>query len=111
VRQAWAYLASDVGLGQPADIRHFVVRGLRRASDPTAVEIWCDAPLATARRRYEARHPRHPIHGQLLTDDDWERWRWTARPLQIGPTLHVDTTQPVDARAIIAWIESSATLS
>ena len=107
----WALLA-DAPAGAvlescwPADVRDFVVQGLSRADNPTAVEIWCDVPLETARRRFEARHPRHPIHGDLLTDDEWEHWRCTARPLQVGPALRVDTTQPVDAQAIIAWIQA-----
>ncbi|HTX29520.1 MAG TPA: AAA family ATPase [Streptosporangiaceae bacterium] len=88
-----------------ADVRHFVVRGLSRANQPRAVEIWCDVPLEVARRRYEARHPRHPIHGDLLTDDEWERCRRSARPLQVGATLHVDTTVPADTQGIIAWIQ------
>jgi len=91
----------------PADVRHFVVRGLSRAGDPAAVEIWCDVSLETARRRYEARHPRHLIHGDLLTDAEWDRCRSTARPLQVGPVLPVDTTRPVDTQAIIAWIQAS----
>ncbi|MER7844338.1 hypothetical protein ABTZ03_10385 [Kitasatospora sp. NPDC096077] len=107
----WALLA-DAPAGAvlescwPTDFRGFVVRGLRRANDPAAVEIWCDVPLATARHRFEARHPRHPIHGDLLTDDAWERWRRTARPLRLGPTLHVDTTHSVDVQAVVAWIRS-----
>jgi glucokinase len=72
------------------------------------VEILCETPLETARRRYEARHPRHPIHGELLTDAEWERWQATAQPLQIGPTLRIDTTGPVDTNAIIAWINQRA---
>lgn len=107
----WALLADAPGGAVlestwPTDVRHFVVAGLRRADNPAQVEAWCDVPLETARRRYEARHPRHPIHGDLLTDDEWERWRRTARPLNIGPTLRVDTTKPVDAPAIIAWIRA-----
>jgi predicted kinase len=87
----------------PEDVRHFVAQGLQRAHS-RPVEIWCDAPLEIARRRFEARHPRHPIHGELLTDAEWERWRLTAQPLHIGPTLRIDTTGPVDTHAIIAWI-------
>ena len=108
----WALLA-DAPAGAvlescwPTDFRHFVVQGLIRANNPTAVEIWCDVPLQTARRRFEARHPRHPIHGDLPTDDEWERWRYTARPLAIGPTLRVDTTKPIDTQAISAWIEGA----
>lgn len=105
----WALLA-DAPAGAvlescwPTDVRHFVAAGLTRANNPATVEIWCDVPLPVARQRFEARHPRHPIHGDLLTDDEWERWRLTARPLEIGPTLRVDTTMPTDARAIVAWV-------
>ena len=107
----WALLA-DAPAGAvlescwPTDVREFVVLGLGRANHPAAVEIWCDVPLETARRRYEARHPRHPIHGDLLTDAEWEHRRGTARPLQVGPTLQVDTTRPVDVQAIVAWIHA-----
>ncbi|MGD0245019.1 MAG: AAA family ATPase [Streptosporangiaceae bacterium] len=90
----------------PAGVRHFVEQGLSRAGDPAMAEIWCDVPLETARRRFEARHPRHPIHGELLTDDEWERWRRTAQPLEIGPVLRVDTTGPADGPAITAWIRA-----
>jgi hypothetical protein len=71
----WALLA-DAPAGAvlescwSADVRDFVVQGLSRAGNPMAVEIWCEVPLETARRRYEARHPRHLIHGDLLTDDE-----------------------------------------
>ncbi|MHA6764159.1 P-loop nucleotide/nucleoside kinase family protein [Streptacidiphilus sp. PAMC 29251] len=89
----------------PTDVRDLVVQGLQRADNPAAVEIWCDVPWGTAQRRCEARHPRHPIHGDLPTDDEWERWRRTARPLRIGPTLHIDTTCPVDLQAVITWTQ------
>lgn len=88
----------------PTDVRHFAVQGLQRAHSQQPVEIWCDVPLEIARRRIEARHPRHPIHGDLMTDAEWERWQLTAKPLHIGPTLRIDTTGPVGANAIIAWI-------
>ncbi|WP_431950341.1 AAA family ATPase [Actinacidiphila sp. bgisy167] len=107
----WALLA-DAPAGAvlescwSTDSRGFVLRGLNRADNPAVVEIWCDVPLETARRRFEARHPRHPIHGDLLTDDDWERWRRTALPLQVGPTLHVDTTRPVDPGTVVAWVRA-----
>ena len=105
----WALLA-DAPAGAvmestwPADRRHFVVEGLSRAGQPALLEIWCEVPLETARRRYEARHPRHPIHGELLSDEEWGYWRQTARPLELGPVRHVDTTQPVETAAIAAWI-------
>ena len=110
----WALLARAPGGAVlestwPADRRHFVTRGLSRAGDPATAEIWCDVPLETARRRCEARHPRHPVHGGLLTDEEWERWRRTARPLGLGPVLRVDTTGPVEAAAVVAWIRQSHT--
>ncbi|MBE1534837.1 AAA family ATPase [Actinomadura algeriensis] len=105
----WALLADAPGGAVlescwPTDVRGLVARGLRRAGDPRTVEIWCDVPLETARRRFEARHPRHPVHGDPLTDDEWEARRGTARPLGVGPTLRVDTSRPVDVRAVVAWI-------
>jgi hypothetical protein len=63
-------------------------------------------PLLSWSTGCPARHPRHPIHGDLLTDDEWEHWRCTARPLQLGRVLRVDTTGPVDAQAVIAWIQA-----
>ncbi len=90
----------------PRNDRVFVVRGLARAKAPRTVEIWCEVPAETARGRYEARHPRHPIHGALPPDDQWERWRCAAQPLGVGPTLQVDTTRPVDTRRVVAWIHA-----
>jgi predicted kinase len=111
----WALLA-DVPGGAvlescwPQDVRHFVVQHLQRARDRQPVEIWCEVRLETARRRFEARHPRHPIHGELMTDAEWERWRVTAEPLQVGPTFRIDTTGPVDADAVISWINRRAAI-
>jgi glucokinase len=106
----WALLAHAPGgaileSSWPADTRHFVVDGLRRAGCQQAVEIWCDVPLETARRRFEERHPRHPIHGEVLTDEEWERRGQTCRPLGVGPVLYVDTTKTVDIKAVAAWVE------
>jgi glucokinase len=93
------------------DFRDFATRGLDRAGNPRTVEIWCEVPLETARRRFEDRHPRHPIHGELPTGDEWDRWRRTAGPLRLGPTLHVDTDRPVDVQAVTAWIREHGGLS
>ncbi|MGH3409300.1 MAG: hypothetical protein ACRDRJ_43430 [Streptosporangiaceae bacterium] len=81
-------------------------QGLSRAGTPAALEIWCEVPLETARRRFEARPPRHLIHGDPLTDQEWERWREHARPLELGPTLRVDTRRPVDRTPVLAWIQA-----
>jgi glucokinase len=116
VERAWALLADTPGDAVlescwPKDVRHFVVQHLQSARGRQPVEIWCQAPLETARRRFESRHPRHPIHGELMTDAEWERWRVNAQPLQIGPTFQIDTTGPVDADAVIAWINQRAAIN
>jgi predicted kinase len=105
----WVLLADTPGAAilescWPTDYRHFVVRALRRADDRQPMEIWCDAPLAVARRRFESRSPRHPIHGELLSDAEWDRWRHTAQPLEVGPILRLDSTRPVDPEAVVVWI-------
>jgi predicted kinase len=112
----WALLADAAGDAilescWPTDVRHFVVQHLQRARGRQPVEIWCEAPLETARRRFESRHPRHPIHGELMTDAEWERRRVTAQPLQIGSTFRIDTTRPVDTNAVIAWINQRAAIN
>jgi predicted kinase len=88
----------------PVESRHFAVRGLRHAGDRTPLEVWCDVPIDVARRRFEQRHPRHPIHGEPPTDAEWAHWRVAAQPLHLGPLIQVDTTHAVDADALIAWI-------
>jgi predicted kinase len=112
----WALLADAPGGAVlestwPADVRDLVVRGLRRAGDPPTAEVWCNVPLEAARRRFEDRHPRHPIHGDLLSDAEWERWRREARPLGLGPVLRVDTTSAVDEHAVVAWIRAASARS
>jgi glucokinase len=108
----WALLA-DAPAGAvlestwPGEVREFVVRGLHRAGDPAAVEIWCDVPIATARRRFEARYPRHPIHGEPLGEGEWDRWQRTGQALELGPVLRVDTNRPVDPGAVVAWIQAT----
>jgi hypothetical protein len=80
----------------PSDTRSFVVRGLARTPGVRALEIFCDVPVETARRRYEARHPRHPVHGPLPPDETWRTWARAAVPLAVGPVLRLSTAVPVD---------------
>ena len=108
----WALLADAPGGAildswWPTDTRHYVVEGLRRAGGRRPVEVWCDVPLEIARRRFEERHPRHPIHGELPADTEWQRWRDIGQPLGLGPTLRVDTTHPVDTDALAAAINQA----
>ncbi|MFI6448861.1 hypothetical protein [Kitasatospora sp. NPDC050543] len=84
------------------------MQGLQHADLQQPLEIWCHVPVEIARRRFEDRHPRHPIHGELLTDAEWGHWQHTAEPLHISTTLHVDTTGPVDMDAVVTWIRQRA---
>jgi predicted kinase len=58
----WALLADAHGGAVlescwPKDVRHFVTQGLQRARGRQPVEIWCEVPLETARRRWSVTHP------------------------------------------------------
>ncbi len=90
-----------------AHLRPVVAAGLARAGVVAAHEVWCEAPLETARRRLAARAAvRHPIH--VDTDDPadprWDFWGRVAEPLGLGTVHRVDTTRPVDVRALAARI-------
>lgn len=87
-----------------ADFRQLAAAGLARAGVEQPLEIYCDIPPAEARSRFEKRRPRHPVHGALPDDGEWEHWRRTAEPLHLGPTLRVETTSTVDLDPVVAWI-------
>ena len=88
----------------PSRDRTFVEAGLRRAGvDPTRVpEVFCDVPVVVARERYAVRAAstkRHTVHRTVLD----EEWQWVAEhglPLGLGPTIRVDTSQPVSDREV-----------
>jgi ribosomal-protein-alanine N-acetyltransferase len=81
------------------DDGRYVRDGLRRGGlDATRVpEVWCDLPVALARKRFEARAAaRHAVHGpQVGLDAMWATLEATARPQAIGPLLRVDTSRPM----------------
>ena len=111
----WALLADSPGGAilescWPADFRALAAAGLARAGVEHPLEIYCDIPLAEARSRFEKRHPRHPVHGALPGDGEWEHWRRSAEPLNLGLTLRVETTSPVHLDPVIAWIAENATI-
>ncbi|MEY9956762.1 AAA family ATPase [Streptacidiphilus sp. MAP5-52] len=113
-RTMWALLATApagavVESSWRADVRDLAADGLRQSPHLTAVEIWCDVPADVARKRMENRHPRHPIHGELPSDAEWENWATLGRPLALGPVLRVDTTRPVAWEPVLTWIRSHAT--
>jgi len=93
-----------------ADVRHLAVAGLERAGPGRPLEIWCAVPPELARSRFEARHPRHPIHGALLDDAEWAGRIDDAEPLGLGPVLRVDTTTPVSMErltSITSWVRAT----
>lgn len=82
--------------------------GLHRAGflPGTVPHVWCDVPLATARRRHEDRvgaGQRHPVHGgdpQVQRDLDWEWIASNGSAFDFGLRIDVDTSRPVDARTV-----------
>lgn len=109
----WQLLASSPVGGVVENIwwrddEQLAVDGLRRAGfDPRTVpHVWCDVPIATARRRHEGRvaaGQRHAVHGndpRAQLDLDWEWIAGNGAPLPFGVRIDIDTSCPVDARTI-----------
>lgn len=93
--ESWWYRPRDLELAR---------RGLASLTYSTALEIWCDCPGDVARERMLTR-PRHPVHPDALRlATVWETWVATAGPLALTPVLRVDTSRPVDVRALAAAI-------
>lgn len=109
----WRLLAaSPVGgvvesIWWPDDHRR-VRDGLRSAGfDPRTVpHVWCDLPIATARRRHDDRvraGRRHAVHGAdaaVQQDLDWDWIDRNAGAFDFGRRIDVDTSRPVDARTV-----------
>ncbi|MFI5716355.1 AAA family ATPase [Nocardia sp. NPDC051750] len=84
---------------KPRDLQ-FAAAGIERAQADRAVEIWCRVPPETARARYAARHRPAFYQDHQRLAEDWDRWAEQAEPLELIPTVFVDTTQPVDCAAL-----------
>ncbi|MCC9308351.1 ATP-binding protein [Kitasatospora sp. RB6PN24] len=93
-----------------AHLRPIVAAGLRRANVRAVQEVWCDVPTTLARRRFvdrmAERHPIHPERGDGHPGD-WELWERGARPLALGAVHRVDTSGPVDVKALAAVLRRS----
>jgi predicted kinase len=84
-------------------------RGLALAGARPVLEVWCACPVEEARRRYTDRTGhRHPVHFDAGRLDAWDEWAAKALPVGIGPVLQVDTTTPVDALAVAAWVRDTS---
>lgn len=93
-----------------AHVRTVARAGLERAGVGVVHEVWCDVPLGIARDRYTARSgSRHTVHPESIGafDGDWELWSRGAEPLGLGIIHRVDTTRPVDLRALAARLTAT----
>ncbi len=80
---------------RPRDLG-FAEAGVRSSRALRAIELWCDLPGNIARQRY-ARRVRHPVYeDDKRLQRDWATWELDAVPLEICPTIRVDTSRPVD---------------
>lgn len=70
---------------------------------PPGLEVWCDVPLALARRRFVSRD-RHPVHTDGMRVEDWERLTARAEPISGLPVLTVATDREVDIERLAAAI-------
>lgn len=79
--------------------------GLSRAGISAVAEIWCNAPPETIGQRYlnrsGSRLPGHP--GSEYVPELIELAA-RAKPMELGPTLHLDTTKPISETTLINWI-------
>jgi hypothetical protein len=111
IETVWALAADSCGavidmwIDPSRDVEHAAQRlaGLRPGAK--LVEVMCACPGELAAQRYAAR-ARHP--GHLQADPaTLERIRAAAallEPLAIGPTLRVDTTEPVALEPVLGWL-------
>lgn len=83
-------------------------RGMVETLPGRLVEVRCIVPVEVARARFlERAHTRHPAHLDLARSTE-ELWGEPVRPLGVGPLVEVDTSGPVDVRAVAAQVLSAA---
>nr|WP_280269380.1 AAA family ATPase [Nocardia wallacei] len=80
---------------KPRDLE-FARTGIRNSGASRAIEIWCHVPADLARARYASRNRPALYEDQRRLAEDWDTWAAQATPLELTPTLIVDTTGPVD---------------
>ncbi len=90
---------------QPADVlrEHIATAGITEV-----VELWCHAPPEVVGARYGQRSGQrlagHP--GPAYVPELIELAR-RAEPCRLGPVLPVDTTVPLDADTVLAWVSEN----
>jgi hypothetical protein len=79
------------------------------ALDPNPIQVFCRCPAEELERRFTARAPaRHPGHvDHVLSPEARAALVGGVGPLRLGgPVLEVDTTRPVDADEVAAWVQA-----
>ena len=92
---------------QPAQT---LTQGLARAGITATAELWCHAPPETIGARYAARiaarpagHPGAAYVPELIT------LAASARPMNIGPVMAIDTTIPLHLPDLLLWLQNQRT--
>ena len=101
--------ASELVLGTRLDLTDMHTAGL---TDPMIARLIVAAaglePDAELERRFTARAPaRHPGHvDHMLSPEAKAALVRGVGPLRLGPVLEVDTTRPVAADEVAAWVRT-----
>ena len=82
-------------------------QGLARAGVAEAAELWCHAPAGVVGARYTARLGQRPAGhpGSAYVSELIELARH-AQPTGLAPRMDIETTGPVDARALTRWLRT-----
>lgn len=81
---------------------------LARAGVTQTLELWCAAPPEVVGARYATRVGQRPAgHPGLDYVPELQALAARAVPMDRGPRLTVDTTQPLDRAALAAWVATA----
>ena len=84
---------------------------IARAGVGATAEIWCHAPPELLGERYGSRlGERHPGHPGAAFIPELIELAKRGRPVDRGPRFDVDTTEPLDLDALIAWLKPALKL-
>jgi glucokinase len=69
------------------------------------IEIWCHAPAAVVAERFRSRlGDRHAGHPGETYIPDLIALVERAEPMKLGALYSVDTSQPIDEKALLSWV-------
>jgi predicted kinase len=88
----------------PPRMRHHVEAGLAKVGVRRPLEIWCSVPESVVwKRREERAESRHAIHGVSSPPAKVPGQHRVFEPLNFGPVLCLDTSEPVDITEVVSW--------